>query len=148
MWERCARTLREEVFRERAARIHEFRKAVQAALPRRSSPLARIPTLEAMLAEIGEAKRYATYTTLSQYSHGSHYGGSIYRRGLGTDKEFGEWVSPSDWALLLQISWWSLFNAGQTIEHVCAGRDLRSIEVPQIEGINIRLSRLRGPEIS
>jgi hypothetical protein len=144
MWERCARYLGEDALRGRSARIQGFRKAVEAALPVHISRLPRIPTLEAMMTEIGEARRYATYTILSQYSHGSHYGGSIYRQGLGTKKEFDERVSPSEWALLLQVSWWSFFYSGQTIEHVCARRDLRSIESAQIEGLGIRLSRLQG----
>jgi hypothetical protein len=118
---------------------------VEVSLPARISPLPKIPTLEAMVAEIGEAKRYTTYTILSQYSHGSHYGGSIYRRGLGTEKEFGERVPLSDWALLLQVSWWSFFHAGRTIEHVCAGRDLRTIQSVRLEDIDVRLSRLTTP---
>jgi hypothetical protein len=144
MLERCARYSGVDAFRERAAKVQEFRKGVEDALPPEIARLPRIPNLDAMMAEIGEAKRYFQYTLLSQYAHGSHFGGGIYRRNLGTEKELGERVSATEWALLLQVSWWSLFSAAQTIEHVCAKRNLRSIG-PKITGdIDGRLSRLRG----
>jgi hypothetical protein len=97
-----------------------------------------------MLEELGEIRRYAAYTLLSQYTHGSHFMGNLYRRGLGTGKAFGEQVSVKDWAVLLEIAWWSIFHAAQKIEHTCARRDIRCLGNQRIDDINRRLVNLKG----
>jgi hypothetical protein len=97
-----------------------------------------------MLAEIGDSPRYVAYILLSQFSHGSHFAGSIYRRGLGTEKKFATRISASDWVPALEICWWSLFHATAKIEHVCAGRELRSVPQSLLEAIDSRFGMLRG----
>lgn len=143
MGERCDRIVGQRVFGEHSATLRTFREAIEALLPAGIRPLSRIPNLETMMREIGETRNYATYTILSQYTHGSHYAGSVYRRNLGSMMTFGERTSLSDWAFLVEISWWSLFAAGQTIERVCPGRELRSVGSARVTEIDAQLSRLK-----
>jgi uncharacterized protein DUF5677 len=142
MLDRCARYLGTDSPRTRAATIQKFRQEVEALLPAGIKRLGRIPTLEAMTTEIGESKRYATYTILSQYTHGSHFAGSIYRQNLGSELTFAERTSPSDWARTLQIGWWSFFHAAKAVENVCAGREFRAISDEQIKAIDHHLQSL------
>jgi hypothetical protein len=143
MWERCAKDAGVNLFLERAAAIAEFREGVEKILPPTTTPLRRVPSLKDMLTELGDTKRYVAYTLLSQTVHASHFGGATYRRGLGTAKKFGEWISPADWAFLLEVCWWSLFTAARDIEHTCAKRNLRSVTQPLVDEIAGRLAELR-----
>ena len=132
-----------DAFDPRSDQIAEFKISVERALPPGISRLKKLPKFDKMLEELGEIRRYATYTLLSQYTHGSHFMGNLYRRGLGTGKTFGEQVSVKQWAVLLEIAWWSIFHAAQKIEQTCARRDIRSLDDQRIEDINDRLSNLK-----
>jgi hypothetical protein len=106
-----------------------------------------MPTFEAMVTEVDRRNRYSIYTVLSQFVHGSHYGGSVYRQGLGGSKRFEERVRISEWAMLLRVLWWSLFNSASDIERVCAKRELRSVPSSTIDGIASALEGLSSREL-
>lgn len=83
--------------------ISEFRIGVTERLPEPYKPLERLPDLSKMMAEVGEADKYPTYMFLSQYMHGTHVATGTYRRGLGIYKELGEYTSPEDWTIILDV---------------------------------------------
>ncbi len=142
-WKRCGRYSKVEKFEAASVLISQFRMEVEQALPPGTLLLKGIPKLSEMLKELGEEQRYTAYILLSQQVHGSHLGGSVYRRGLGKDKDFGEQISVQDWVSLVEIVWWSIFYAAQKIENTCARRDIRSLDNRSIARINDQINKLR-----
>jgi hypothetical protein len=143
MWERHARDSGDSSGLERSNALMEFRSNVESALPKHIARLSRIPSLYNMLVEIGERQRYAVYTLLSQFVHGSHHAGSLYRKNLGTMKVIREEISSSMWATPLAECWRGVLNSGVVLVRACAGRDLqlvRSSDLVAIKGLLRELS--------
>lgn len=147
MWERCARIAGNNDFAKHAEPLRSFRSAVEALLPAEVARILQGRKLDEMMRELGDYERYFAYTLLSQYVHGSHHAGSIFRRNLGTSKELAERVRVSAWYVPLEVCWWSAFHAAQTIERVCAQRPLRAIKAAGTESIALRLEELKTSSV-
>lgn len=100
-----------------AEAFRQFREAVVGKLPD-AIPPQRLPNLRAMLAESGYSSRYLLYRFASQFAHGTMYATGVYRRHLGTAKEFGEYIEPRMWAEPLQIAWWTLHAPAERLLEV------------------------------
>lgn len=125
LWDRMARISEEnggrtEQFRATMQQIQGFRTAVAAKLPAEIVVPRRIPSVADALKEQGLASYYLEYAMLSQYVHGGHYAGGLYRKGLGTQKQHLEDISLADWALAIRIAWWSLYRATDRFVQVAA----------------------------
>lgn len=140
MWERCARATDSQEDRLRGESIRQIRLSIEEKLPRDVTRLQRVPTFESILVELREQQRYSTYTVLSQYVHGSHHSGSTFKRGFGSEREFGERATVEDWGELLKVAWWSLAEATRTIVRVCGGRGLVYLDKSMIERVESALS--------
>src|ERR1039458_5624139 len=55
------------------------------------------------------------YRVLAQYVHGGHASTWLYRSGLGTLKQGGEFISPPAWHAPLYITWKNLQVFGESI---------------------------------
>ena len=148
LWDRIARIASETggkptLFRKAAKDLEDFRLAVAAKLPTSVDPPARLPTVEAALTEQNERKYYVTYALLSQYVHGTHFAGGIFRKGLGTDKELGERTHPTDWAHVLQASWWSLYPTAVRVVEAVGGNPIELGSQQETAGVTRVLEELR-----
>ncbi|MFT3894076.1 MAG: DUF5677 domain-containing protein [Anaerolineales bacterium] len=103
--------------------VSAFRIAVTNVLPPPYTPISKVPNLAELMKDINEGSKYSFYTFLCQYSHGSHVATSIYRRGLGTKKEFGEYIAAKDWGLVFSMCWYSLAKTSERIFEI-AGIDV------------------------
>lgn len=148
MWRRCARASGEEPVAKRGAPLREFRELFEKKLPAHVPRLKGLPKFDEMLRELGEPGRYVSYILLSQFSHGSHYAGWMYRRHLGTAKELAERSRVRDWAELLRICWWSVFQAAQALENTSARRQFRSVDAASIDAVAVGLRALAEAEVS
>jgi hypothetical protein len=101
--------------------ISGFRMGVTKALPKPYAPISKVPSLAKMMKEIHEEHRYSFYSFLCQYSHGTHVATNVYRMGLGTEKKFGEYVSPESWGLIFSICWYCLAKTSEKIFEVVGG---------------------------
>jgi hypothetical protein len=118
--------------------ISGFRLGVTKALPQEYKPLSKIPDFAAMLSAINEEQKYMTYIFLSQYSHGTHKATGLYRKGLGTKKEFGEFIKPKDWGVVISVCWYCLAKTSERIFIVIGGdakRFLIDDFVQEIQGV-------------
>jgi hypothetical protein len=81
---------------------------------------------------------------LAQYVHGGHASTWHYRRGLGTLKEHGEFISPGDWYLPLWTAWKNLQIFGEyQLEHLKAKRpDFLTHE--ETDSLDLAFSQLCG----
>jgi hypothetical protein len=98
--------------------LQGFRIGVLEKLPKDVVQPHRVANLRRALIEQGLEKYYIGYALLSQFVHGGHYAGSLYRQGLGVNKEYKERVTPSDWKMPFEISWWSLWHASHRFVQV------------------------------
>lgn len=101
--------------------ISKFRLDVTGVLPKPYKTLSEIPNLADMMKDIHEEQKYFTYMLLSQYSHGTHVATGIYRRGLGTEKVFGEYITPKDWGIVFSVCWYCLARTGERIFEILGG---------------------------
>lgn len=103
-------------FARMAATLHSFHDGVAAALPpkyRKNFQPKKVPNMRQMLQAVGQEERYVHYAYASQFAHGTQAATELYRRHLGTAKEFGEFVTPAAWQHCLFLCWFSLSLAGQ-----------------------------------
>lgn len=103
-------------FTRMAATLHEFHESVAAALPpkfRQGFQPKKVPNVRQMLQALGQEEHYVHYAYASQFAHGTQAATALYRRHLGTAKEFGEYVTPAAWQHCLFLCWFSLSLAGQ-----------------------------------
>ena len=127
-WEQTERQLAREVadraefHNGRAEQIQEFREGVTLALPRGYRP-AKMPHFRDMLTVLGNPQMYRLYREGSQYTHGSMYASSRYRKNLGIHKDFGDFTSTVDWILPMRLCWLSLREATKFL--------LDRLEVPE-----------------
>jgi hypothetical protein len=89
--------------------MRDFRIAVTAKLPAGTAMPKRIPSALSTMADDPSAHWH--YRQASQYVHGTHAGGGLFRRHLGTLKELGEQVSTASWSGPLRASWSGLVIA-------------------------------------
>ncbi len=101
--------------------IASFRIGVTNVLPESYKPLSKIPDLASMMAAIHEEEKYMSYIFLSQYSHGTHVATGLYRKGLGNDMQFGEYIFPKDWGLIFKLCWFCLAKTSERIFKVLGG---------------------------
>jgi hypothetical protein len=84
--------------------LDAFRLSIEARLPE-GVKVPQPPNVRDILKEIGEERKYGYYIRLSQFSHSSHRAGGLYRRGLGSAKEFREVSDEAHWALAYAAAW-------------------------------------------
>jgi hypothetical protein len=107
-------------FRDRAASIRDFREGVTAQLPP-GTKVPGIPSVEQMALASSNHGSYIRYKQGSQHVHGTHSATEIYRRNLGTAKEFGERVTSAMWAAPMGLCWITLISAGTLLIDRLAG---------------------------
>ncbi len=117
--ERIAARLTEDSDREkrttRAATLRAFRLKVASRMPPHVATLTGNPSLEEMIKAIGGSHFYGLYIYLSQYVHGGHLASWLYRRNLGSLKEFGEFVTSGHWQIALRLCLLSLDVPAQVV---------------------------------
>jgi hypothetical protein len=96
------------VFTEQLTPIREFRVRVAAALPPGFTELPGNPSVEEMLKALNQGQTYAIYRLLAQFVHGGHSATWTYRKGLGTLRQTGEFVTSGSWYIPLWTAWKSL----------------------------------------
>jgi hypothetical protein len=90
---------------------------------------------------------YSLYALLAAYVHGGHASTWLYRRDLGMDKEFGEFITPAEWYLPLWASWSSIhFLGGYVLQHLGA-QESDFISHAQNAAIDHALHSLRSKDI-
>jgi hypothetical protein len=97
------------------SQIRALRTGVERVLPAGVKALSGLPTFRAMLKDIGEESYYAKYMLLSQYAHGTHVAGGVFRQNLGSRKKLGEFIYPESWDEPLKAAWWCLATGGLRI---------------------------------
>ena len=102
-----------------ADQVRDFRIRVADLLPARTLVPRSIPSADSAIAH--DPGVYLLYRQASQYVHGTHAGGSLYRRHLGTAKQLGERIRTSMWAGPLQAGWWGLTTAGTAVLDAIGG---------------------------
>ena len=105
----------EKPWQQAEAQIHGFRTEVEKLLPKTAQPVTALPNFRAMLKDVGLEERYGNYMRLSQFAHGAHAAGQLYRKNLGNGKVGGEFIYPESWAEPLNCAWWCLAKGGSTI---------------------------------
>lgn len=103
-------TVDSKPFRYSLETLEQFHEEVSKSLPPGHKPMAKLPNIYDMLVSIGEEKRYHLYVTACQFSHSTHVATALYRKGLGTDKQFGEFVTPSLWNTAFKTAWYALIS--------------------------------------
>jgi hypothetical protein len=93
---------------ENAVAAAAFAANVRAALPAGTLVPNSLPKFDKLLDAVGLPEKYVVYALLSQAAHATHYAAGLYRRHLGTEKSFGEFVAAEEWWLPLSIQWWFL----------------------------------------
>lgn len=87
-----------------------FDVAISKLLAERGYSLPKqAPNIWEMLKDIGEPHLYRFYILLSAYTHTNFEAGNLYRKNLGSGKELGEFITPQDWRLPLEVAWRSFF---------------------------------------
>lgn len=99
-------------FAGQAAQLREFRQGVEAMLPPQAERLKHNPTVDQMFEAFDGKQLYPLYIYMSQFVHGGHLATSLYRKGLGTMRQTGEYVSPSSWYLPIRMCWLALSELG------------------------------------
>jgi len=123
--------------------IQGFRLGVERLLPKEIELLSKQPKYEDMLKDLGDAKRYTSYRIMSNYTHPTQVATSIYRSGLGTQKKFGEFISPSDWYTCLGPAWFSLANAGFRFLERCGGDPSAFLNQEFVDDVNRAIEAVR-----
>jgi hypothetical protein len=95
--------------------ISAFLEGVKSRVPENYTPATHIPSVGAILDEVGATGLSAVYIEGSQYLHGTIAGAAVYIRGLGYEKVVAERVALRDWILPLRISWLGLREAGKIV---------------------------------
>ncbi len=80
--------------------------------PGKYQSMKQAPNLRAMLDSLKEENLYIWYIRTSQYTHGSQIATTLYRKGYGIDKEYGEFVSHDNWFECFYLCWLAFDNAG------------------------------------
>jgi hypothetical protein len=76
---------------------------------------ASLPRMPGLLESCDSKQHYAYYRLLSAFVHSSRQSTAGFRRYLGANTEFGQFVDPADWLLAFEVVWGSLFRASCVI---------------------------------
>jgi hypothetical protein len=134
------------VFKERHAQIRDFRTGVARALPAGYTELRGNPGVEGMLENLGQQQLYSLYRLLAQYVHGGHASTWLYRKGLGTLKQGGEFISPRDWYMPLHTAWKSLQVFGEGILRSLKSAAPEFLTVEEILDLDREVDRIRSTQ--
>jgi hypothetical protein len=110
----------------RATAIKDFRETIATALEERGVQVnSKMPHFDHILSDIGGENLYSYYIMASQYTHGGHGATWLYRtRGLGTQKQIGEYICVDDWVLPLKMCWLALSRPGEIVASRIAQTDV------------------------
>ena len=108
-------------FQDQAEELKVFREAVARKMPS-GVVIPSIANAEEMISAIGGRHLYSIYIFLSQFVHGGHLATTLYRKNLGIDKEYGEFVELSHWYIALRACWLSLSQPGDIVLDRVAGK--------------------------
>jgi hypothetical protein len=133
-----------DAFKQKHAQIREFRSGVAQILPLGYSELKRNPSVDGMLENLGQKQMYSLYRFLAQYVHGGHASTWLYRAGLGTSKQGGEFISPSDWYTPLYVAWKNLQVFGETILRSLKSMAPEFLTTDEILDLDRSLNELRN----
>jgi hypothetical protein len=98
-----------------------YMEEVVKVLPKPYKPLKKIPNMYEMMDKIGARDKYLDYMYMSQFTHSTHVATGVYRRGLGNDAVFGEYIRPDDWRQVFSLCWYSFDKSGNRILEVLGG---------------------------
>jgi len=132
------------MFKQRHAEIKEFRTGVARVLPAGYSELPGNPGVEQMLESLGQKQTYSLYRLLAQYVHGGHASTRLYRRGYGSLKQGGEFISPADWQAPLHMAWKNLQVFGGSILLSLKSRTPEFLTEEEILRLDRELDQLGG----
>lgn len=94
---------------EKQTKAHQgfltFKDNLSKLLNEKGYSIKRLPNVREILKTLNEERKYLYYILLSQYTHLTHYAGSIYRKNLGAEKELTEQPQPDRWKLVFAVSW-------------------------------------------
>jgi hypothetical protein len=85
--------------------INNFSQPLKELLLSKGYKISLVPNFRDMLKSVNEERKYLYYSKLSDYTHGGYNSTWIYRKNLGTLKEFGEYIEINDWKLVYAVSW-------------------------------------------
>jgi hypothetical protein len=85
--------------------INNFRNKIQELLEKKGNKEENSKNVREILKEIGEERKYLYYKMLSNYTHGNYYSTRIYKKNLGVDSVFGEFIENIDWLFIYSITW-------------------------------------------
>ncbi len=100
--------------------FENFYTGVLSKFPENIPVPKQVPNMYEMLAEIKAPEKYLMYCRYSQQIHSGHYATAYYRKGLGSEKQFGEFISAEDWYLPLSCIWWFLATSAIMFEEKVA----------------------------
>jgi hypothetical protein len=95
--------------------IRDFRQGVEQLLPSQYEPLKKMPTVLQMLQSMNEERKYHLYAIGCQYCHGTHQATALFRKHLGTRKQFSEGFDLDKWELAFRMCWYALHSSGERI---------------------------------
>jgi hypothetical protein len=136
------------MFKQLHAEIRNFRTGVARALPAGYSELPGNPGVEGMLENLAQKQMYFLYRILAQYVHGGHASTGLYRRGLGTLKQGGEFISPKEWHTALHTAWKNLQIFGESILRSLKSTAPEFLTTEEILDLDHNLNQLRGTKNS
>lgn len=82
---------------------------------------------------------YDLYKIASQYTHGTDAALTLYRRNLGTEAEFGEFIAPYQWVPPLRLAWESAVASISLVAAsvgVVIDRDVNVLHSKVLEGLS------------
>lgn len=83
-----------------------FVSRVRDALPSHVTMPPGVPSMESVASKVGD-EFYALYRTASQYTHGTDAAAWLYRRNLGVDAIYGEFITDRMWVPVINLAWQS-----------------------------------------
>jgi hypothetical protein len=132
-------------FHARASRLREFRTGVQALMPKHVPIPKGNPSLEEACRSIGGEHLYSLYIYLSQFVHGGHCATSLYRQGLGTEKQIGEFITEGHWYIALRICWLSLSHPATVVLSRISGTEFEYLNPAEYAKIEAAIEAIKSP---
>ena len=119
------------------------RTGIKGGLPMHATKNDRAPNLEQMLRSLDVPVYYANYMRLSQYVHGTHFAGSLYRRFTPQGKqEIGEFVRPEDWYNAFGAAGFAVRSLGDRIITLHGDDSAKFLPLSFLEHFQTTLNRL------
>ncbi len=132
--------------REQSLQIRAFRAQVAQRMPKHVQLLKRNPSFDEMLKGLGAGEAYPLYIYLSQFMHGGHMSTGLYRKGLGTSKEGGEFISASHWYVALRACWLSLSYPGKLLIERIKGAATTYPKPKQVAAVEAAIDAVRDTD--